>query len=47
MRLPCHDTPSCKTGYADLFPQWPIGMGFDHFYGFVDDDDDDAIVNKN
>jgi len=29
-----HNTPSFETSQAGPFDQWPIGMGFDFFYGF-------------
>ena len=30
-----HNTPSYTASQAGPFDQWPIGMGFQHFYGFV------------
>ena len=30
-----HNTPSFQTSQAGPFDQWPIGMGFEYFYGFV------------
>jgi len=30
-----HNTPSFQTSQAGPFDQWPLGMGFDYFYGFV------------
>jgi arylsulfatase A-like enzyme len=30
-----HNTPSFQTSQAGPFDQWPTGMGFDYFYGFV------------
>jgi arylsulfatase len=30
-----HNTPSYQTSQAGPFDQWPIGMGFEYFYGFV------------
>jgi arylsulfatase A-like enzyme len=30
-----HNTPSYQYGVAGPFDQWPIGMGFDYFYGFM------------
>lgn len=30
-----HNTPSFQTSQVGPFEQWPIGMGFDYFYGFV------------
>jgi arylsulfatase A-like enzyme len=29
-----HNTPSFETSQAGPFDRWPIGMGFDYFYGF-------------
>jgi arylsulfatase A-like enzyme len=29
-----HNTPSYTTSQAGPFDQWPIGMGFEYFYGF-------------
>ena len=29
-----HNTPSFVTSQAGPFDQWPIGMGFEYFYGF-------------
>ena len=33
-----HNTPSFAASQAGPFDQWPIGMGFDYFYGFVGGD---------
>jgi arylsulfatase len=30
-----HNTPSFQISQAGPFDQWPIGMGFDYFYGFM------------
>jgi arylsulfatase len=30
-----HNTPSYQASEAGPFDQWPIGMGFEYFYGFV------------
>ena len=30
-----HNTPSYQISTAGPFDQWPNGMGFDHFYGFM------------
>ena len=30
-----HNTPSYQLSLAGPFDQWPNGMGFDHFYGFM------------
>jgi arylsulfatase len=30
-----HNTPSYQYGVAGPFHQWPMGMGFDYFYGFM------------
>jgi Sulfatase len=30
-----HNTPSFVASQAGPFDQWPIGMGFEYFYGFV------------
>jgi arylsulfatase A-like enzyme len=30
-----HNTPSYQMSLAGPFDQWPNGMGFDHFYGFM------------
>ncbi len=33
-----HNTPSFAASQAGPFDQWPIGMGFEYFYGFVGGD---------
>ena len=33
-----HNTPAFQASQAGPFDQWPIGMGFEHFYGFVGGD---------
>jgi arylsulfatase len=33
-----HNTPEFQASAAGPFDQWPIGMGFDYFYGFVGGD---------
>jgi arylsulfatase len=33
-----HNTPAFAASQAGPFDQWPIGMGFDYFYGFVGGD---------
>jgi len=33
-----HNTPSFQTSQAGPFIQWPNGMGFEYFYGFVGGD---------
>jgi len=33
-----HNTPSFEASQAGPFEQWPIGMGFEYFYGFVGGD---------
>jgi arylsulfatase len=30
-----HNTPAYQTSPAGPFDQWPIGMGFEYFYGFM------------
>jgi arylsulfatase A-like enzyme len=30
-----HNTPSFQYSIAGPFDQWPVGMGFDYFYGFM------------
>ncbi len=30
-----HNTPAYQASQAGPFDQWPIGMGFEYFYGFV------------
>ena len=33
-----HNTPTYEASQAGPFDQWPIGMGFEYFYGFVGGD---------
>ena len=33
-----HNTPSYQATPAGPFDQWPVGMGFEYFYGFVGGD---------
>jgi arylsulfatase len=33
-----HNTPSFQASQLGPFDQWPTGMGFEHFYGFVGGD---------
>ena len=33
-----HNTPSYQATAAGPFDQWPVGMGFEYFYGFVGGD---------
>ena len=33
-----HNTPAFEASQAGPFDQWPVGMGFDYFYGFVGGD---------
>ena len=33
-----HNTPAFQASQAGPFTQWPTGMGFQHFYGFVGGD---------
>src|SRR5262249_26691212 len=33
-----HNTPSYQSSQAGPFEQWPSGMGFEYFYGFVGGD---------
>jgi arylsulfatase len=33
-----HNTPNFQASQAGPFDQWPIGMGFEYFYGFVGGD---------
>jgi arylsulfatase A-like enzyme len=35
-----HNTPSYQTSQAGPFDQWPTGMGFEYFYGFMGGDVD-------
>ena len=31
----CHEVPVWETSPMGPFRQWPTGMGFEHFYGFI------------
>jgi len=33
-----HNTPAYETSQAGPFDQWPIGVGFQYFYGFIGGD---------
>src|SRR5438552_9769208 len=33
-----HNTPAFASSQAGPFDQWPIGMGFEYFYGFIGGD---------
>ncbi len=33
-----HNTPSFEASQAGPFDQWPVGMGFDYFFGFIGGD---------
>jgi arylsulfatase A-like enzyme len=33
-----HNTPAFESSQAGPFDQWPTGMGFDYFYGFIGGD---------
>ena len=33
-----HNTPAFQASQDGPFDQWPIGMGFEYFYGFVGGD---------
>ncbi len=33
-----HNTPTYQASQAGPFDQWPTGMGFEHFYGFIGGD---------
>ena len=33
-----HNTPSFQYSMAGPFNQWPVGMGFEYFYGFMGED---------
>jgi arylsulfatase A-like enzyme len=35
-----HNTPSYQYSAAGPFDQWPVGMGFDYFYGFLGGESD-------
>jgi arylsulfatase len=34
----CHNVPVWETSQAGPFDRWPIGLGFEHFYGFLGGD---------
>jgi len=34
-----HNTPAWEVSAAGPFDHWPTGLGFDHFYGFLEGDD--------
>ncbi len=40
-----HNTPEFQASQAGPFDQWPIGLGFDYFYGFVGGDADQWTPN--
>jgi arylsulfatase len=40
-----HNTPSYEASQAGPFDQWPTGMGFEYFYGFVGGDADQWTPN--
>ncbi|MGO4175794.1 arylsulfatase [Bosea sp. TAF32] len=40
-----HNTPSYQYSAAGPFDQWPIGMGFDYFYGFMGGETDQWTPN--
>src|SRR5215831_19192896 len=40
-----HNTPSYQASQAGPFDQWPTGMGFEHFYGFVGGEADQWAPN--
>jgi arylsulfatase len=40
-----HNTPSYKASQAGPFDQWPVGMGFEYFYGFVGGETDQWAPN--
>ena len=33
-----HNTPAFQVSQTGPFDQWPTGMGFDYFYGFIGGD---------
>jgi hypothetical protein len=35
-----HNTPGFQYSIAGPFDQWPVGMGFEYFYGFMGDKTD-------
>jgi arylsulfatase A-like enzyme len=40
-----HNTPSYQASQAGPFDQWPAGMGFEYFYGFVSGETDQWAPN--
>jgi arylsulfatase A-like enzyme len=36
-----HNTPSFQYTVAGPFDQWPVGMGFEYFYGFMGGETDE------
>jgi arylsulfatase A-like enzyme len=40
-----HNTPSYQSSQAGPFDQWPTGMGFEYFYGFVGGETDQWAPN--
>jgi arylsulfatase len=40
-----HNTPAFQASQAGPFDQWPIGMGFDYFFGFIGGDTDQWAPN--
>ena len=40
-----HNTPSYETSLAGPYDQWPTGMGFDYFYGFMGGETDQWTPN--
>jgi arylsulfatase len=40
-----HNTPEFEASQAGPFDQWPTGMGFDYFFGFVGGDANQACNN--
>jgi len=38
-----HNTPSFQYGTSGPFDQWPSGMGFDYFYGFMGGETDQEV----
>jgi len=41
-----HNTPNFPASQAGPFDQWPIGMGFEYFYGFVGGDTGTPVDDK-
>ena len=35
-----HNTPTYQYSEAGPFNQWPVGMGFEYFYGFMGGESD-------